>query len=563
MTRLAWDCWYSLARPRLLAAGLCAAGLVLAGPGCAQLNTPGHSVQATVQQQPLADSRHPGRAGLGFSADDSEPAATAPAAPIRLASATSVDRLPASLPPSAPGTPMHRPGTAVAVQPSGEAPALLHPPTPLPSGGQPAAALPIGLDTVFRLAEEQNPQIALARERVNEAYAEQDIAQAKWLPDVYLGTAYYRHEGGISNEDGTITHSSFGAMFAGSELSSRLDLRDIAYQQVNARRQVWQQKGELSRVTSQTLLDAANTYIDWLTARHGEAIARDMVVDLTDLIGYARGRVKGEPGAEVEVSRIEAELDAQQQNVLKLRQEASAAAAKLLYVLGLDPATPLLPLDSRLLPFDLIDATPPTESLVAQALTTGPGVQEMEGLLALIQQSIERSEGPGKYLPVFQVCMAEGGFGTGPGDTMSWDNRWDLGVQARWNLTQLASAGDRRRVAQSKMHQAHLAYQDLRGKLTAGVQEARDAVLSGRAQFRHTQEQIRNARAAFGLSNQRLRQRIPGSSASETLLALGAVGRARANYLAVTSAYDKAQLRLLVLLGPTATIPCHAAPTGH
>src|SRR5438270_13608435 len=103
-------------------------------------------------------------------------------------------------------------------------------------------------------------------------------------------------------------------MFAGGELSSRLDLRDIAFQQVNARRQVWQQKGQLSRVTSETLLDAGNTYIDWLTARHGEAIARDMVADLTDLVGYARDRVKGEPGAEGEVSRIEAELDAQRQN---------------------------------------------------------------------------------------------------------------------------------------------------------------------------------------------------------------------------------------------------------
>src|SRR5687768_16108059 len=56
-------------------------------------------------------------------------------------------------------------------------------------------ALPVSLDAVFRLAEEQNPQIALARAKVREASAEKAVAAKAWLPAVYVGTAYYRHEG--------------------------------------------------------------------------------------------------------------------------------------------------------------------------------------------------------------------------------------------------------------------------------------------------------------------------------------------------------------------------------
>src|SRR5262245_48666777 len=41
--------------------------------------------------------------------------------------------------------------------------------------------VPITLDTVLRLAEEQNRQIALARERVNEACAEKNLAGLSWL----------------------------------------------------------------------------------------------------------------------------------------------------------------------------------------------------------------------------------------------------------------------------------------------------------------------------------------------------------------------------------------------
>ena len=46
-------------------------------------------------------------------------------------------------------------------------------------------------------------------------------------------------------------------MFSGVEINSQMDLREYGFQKVNAQRQVWQQKGELSRVTSELLLEAA------------------------------------------------------------------------------------------------------------------------------------------------------------------------------------------------------------------------------------------------------------------------------------------------------------------
>ncbi len=65
--------------------------------------------------------------------------------------------------------------------------------------GQP---IPINLDTVLRLAEEKNSRIELARERVNESLLESQLASRAWLPQVYAGVGYFRHEGGIQNEDG-------------------------------------------------------------------------------------------------------------------------------------------------------------------------------------------------------------------------------------------------------------------------------------------------------------------------------------------------------------------------
>jgi outer membrane protein TolC len=418
-----------------------------------------------------------------------------------------------------------------------------------------ARALPIGLDTVLRLAEGQNGQVALAREKVREAYADQDLAKSAWLPAINVGTAYYRHEGGIQNEDGTLTHSSFGGTLAGVEVAGRLDLREAIFAQVNAERKVWQQKGELSRVTGETLLDAASTYIDLMTARTGEAIVRRTVKEQEDVLEQARGLAKAEPGAQFLVEGFEAEVLVLRQNAAKLRRQGDGAATKLAYLLGIGPGVELVPVDDKLIPIELVDPSTPAEQLVGRALANGPGVRELQGLLGVITAAREKAKGPGRFLPTVEMRALEGAFGAGPGGSMSFDNRLDVGVQARWNLTDLFTAKDQQRVADSRIQQAHLTYQDVRAKLTAGVEEARQASLSGRAELRLAGDAVRHADKGYELSNRRLKDNVPGSSTAEVMGYVRGLQSAYLNYLGVVGDYDKAQLRLLVLTG--------AAGAGH
>jgi outer membrane protein TolC len=445
--------------------------------------------------------------------------------------------------------------------PAAEPAPVPHPEAPAPPPPAPEATVrvvPIDLDTVLRLAEGQNAQVALARERVHEAYASKDIAAAAWLPDVFVGMGFYRHEGGIQNEDGTLTHSSMGALFTGLEMNAALNLRKIAFDQVNAERNVWQQKGELSRITSETLLEATETYIDLLATYEGREIARAAQKDIEDLLERARKleKVESSESIKMEVARLQGELYARQQTVRQLREQARSASAKLVYLLGLDPCVELVPIDARLVRLELVDTTPPTCQLVDLALTNGPGVREMEGLLAVIHDAMERSKGASQFLPILEVRMAEGGFGAGPGDRLDWDNRWDLGIQARWNVTEFLTGNDRRRAAESKIQQAHLAYQDLRAKLTAGVQAAREQIASGNEQFALLDKQIKEATYVHQVSYKRRINNIEGSTYSEVLLALQGKSMTELSRLNALRAYDKAQVRLMILLGPSA----HSGP---
>jgi outer membrane protein TolC len=428
-------------------------------------------------------------------------------------------------------------------------------PHPAPANGSAALpetlsskALPISLDTVLRLAQDQNGQVAIARAKLDEAFAQRAVAAKAWLPDLWVGTSYYRHEGGIQDFQGNLIHSSFGSLFGGAELRGRFDLREAAFQKIDAERKIWQQKGELSRLTSENLLDASSTYVDLLSARASEAIVLGLGKELQDLLGRAEKLARFVPAVEVEVDRIRDQLTDQEQKIRQLREGARKAAAKLLYLLGLDPAADLVVVERHMVAFQLVDPGTPVEQLVQQAIAAGPGVRELEGLLNLIHQSAEKSQGLGKYLPVFDVRAGEGIFGAGPGSNSTWDNRFDIALQARWNLTPLVTARERKMVAQAKMQQVHLSMNDLKAKLTMGVQEAYESVQSGQEQFALAQKRILDAREAYNRSLWRL-QNVKGTTPSEVLMTIGMMGQAQMNYLQAVRDYDKAQLRLLVLLG--------------
>ena len=132
-----------------------------------------------------------------------------------------------------------------------------------------------------------------------------------------------------------------------------------------------QQRGELSRVNYETLLDAANTYIDLFSARSGEAVAHELDKDQREVLKCAQAMSAS--GGKVLVESVEAELSGSAQAMGKLHHEGDAASAKLAYLLGLDPQCPLVPVDATLTPIDLVDARPPTPWLVAKAPRTGRG----------------------------------------------------------------------------------------------------------------------------------------------------------------------------------------------
>jgi outer membrane protein TolC len=419
-----------------------------------------------------------------------------------------------------------------------------------PADAETAQAIPISLDTVLRLAQDQNGQVRLARMKLEDAAVDQEWASKHWLPDLSVGLGTYRHDGGIQDFEGNLIRSHYGSSLAGLELTGKYDWKEHLYRRVEAQRRVWQQKGEVSKLTSENLLEAASTYIGLLAARSGVAVSLETEIRLQDLLNLTRKLAKEDSGLQVEVSRIETELMAQTVLTVKLREASKTAASKLAYLLGLDPCCQFLVADSRLTPINLVDTDQHVQALVDQALSRGPGVRELEGLLQTVEKARNANYGLTHWLPSVEVNVMEGGFGASPaGRSYDWANRFDAGVHVRWNFNEFLFAKQKRHQSDATIQQVHLSVQDLRSKLTLGVQEARDAIHSGIEQVALAEKHIRFAEESYKLSDQRFKNAIKGRSSSEVLLALRSLGGARLEYLQAVRDLNRAQLRLFVLVG--------------
>src|SRR5205807_5889107 len=119
-------------------------------------------------------------------------------------------------------------------------------------------------------------------------------------------------------------------------------------------------------------------------------------------------------------------------------------------------------------------------------------------------------------------------------------------------------AKPRQRQAQSRLNQARLSYEDLRGRLAMGVQEAQQTIQSTQAQIRRSGEQVSHACRSYRLSNLRLVERAGGTT-GEVMTAIQLLEMAHLNSLNAIRSHNKAQVRLMVLLGAAGGDP-HAAP---
>jgi outer membrane protein TolC len=249
---------------------------------------------------------------------------------------------------------------------------------------------PIDLPTAVRLADAENPTANVARARAREALANLDKARVAWVPNLVLGPTFFYHAGIDQNRRGEIFSVSRGnfSLLAGPQL--RVDLGDVLYLPLVARRVAQAARSRSQVVTNDVQLDTALAYLDLLELQALLAINADILAKPEQVHPAAEAGTKaGISKTAADVNRTVTELELRRLERVVLR--GRTAAARLASLLMIDPSVELTPVEVAVVPVTLIPGEMTLQQLITTAVRARPevsaAVAESQAADTLVRQA--------------------------------------------------------------------------------------------------------------------------------------------------------------------------------
>jgi outer membrane protein TolC len=284
---------------------------------------------------------------------------------------------------------------------------------------------PVDLPTVLCLAGASNPTIALAREAVIAARAEQSQANALLLPTLHAGADFNSHQGNLESSRGVIVDVDRQSAFVGAGAAAvgagtvtvpgvRLigHLADAWFEPQAARQQVAAAGFDSRAVNNSILRDAAVQYFALLGAQARLAALRQSIDDLDAVVRQTASFAKAGQGRQSDTDRAASEAHLLQAQAQHAEEEVAVAAAELSRLLSLDPTCGVRPSDDSLGVIELVDPSTSLESLIQSALRCRPEIAARSATIAEREARLSE-ERLRPFVPLVSVGFSAGGFGGG------------------------------------------------------------------------------------------------------------------------------------------------------
>ena len=432
--------------------------------------------------------------------------------------------------------------------------------------------LPINLATALRLADARPLVIEAARAAVETEYGLYEQARALWLPNVYLGVDYQRHDGGLQSlQTGQLIVGSRNQFIAGAGAQAVFALTDAIYAPLAARRLLKARSIDVQTARNDTLLSVAVSYFDVQQARGILAGTLDSVAKARDLsrrIG-ALGRGLAAP---IEVERVRAALADLEQQAASFRQDWRFSSATLTRVLRLDPAAVVVPLEPPHLQVTLISPKETVDALIPVGLTNRP---ELASQQAVVQATLTllRQERMRPFIPSLVLqsnatpdeLLGAGVFGTGSSGLNSWSGRSDWNAGVVWQFQNLG-LGNRGLVTQRRgeQRQALVELFRIQDLVASEVTQAHAQVEAAAVRVQQAEPGLKAAVASYEGNLKGLSETVRVGDMlqlvnrpQEAVAALQQLQQAYINYSTSANDYSRAQFRLFRALGyPAQGLAC-------
>ena len=423
---------------------------------------------------------------------------------------------------------------------------------------------PIDLESAFRLAGVENPQIQLASQRVAQAVAERQLAAVQILPNINLGTNYDNHTGNLQQSNGHILAVNRSALFAGAGANAiaagtvnipgvvwNLNVSDAVFNYLKSRQTVQERQAATFATQNEMLLQVAVAYLELLRAEQARAIAVQIRDEAREVARLTANYAATGQGRQADADRAATELRQRETELLAVESDVLTSSARLAQLLNLDPSVRLHATDPWAVPRAIVSDAILLPELITIALLQRPELAERRAAIqrALLDLSSAKML---PFSPNVIVGFSAGTFGGGSNLVSptfgAFDGRTDLDAVAYWSLQNLA-VGNRARInaAAARLRGSNFEQLAVLNQVRSEVASARARTVARYAQISINERAVKSGQDAFreDLARVRAREGLP----IEVLNSLRLVARARMEYLGAIIEYNRAEFELYVALG--------------
>jgi outer membrane protein TolC len=440
--------------------------------------------------------------------------------------------------------------------------------------------LPITLPTALQLAQANPIDVALASVRLDTALAQQSRARAQWLPTVYAGVDYARHDGVLQDVAGNIISTDKQSFMAGAGPGMTLALSDAIFAPLAARQVVRSREADRQATLNDVVLSVAEAYFQVQQARGEVAGDAETVIQAEELVRRADELAKGlVPPSEA--SRARTELARRKQALESALERWKIAGAELTRILRLQANALVDPLEPPHLQIQLLDSNCTADDLIPQALTNRP---ELASRQALVQATLERLRQE-KLRPLIPSVLLHGN-ATNPAGILSsgvfggnlgnnpggFGGRNSLDFQLLWEFQNLGF-GNRAAVRERRSDNSQAVFEFFRqqDQIAAEVVKALANVQSAAARVAEATEGMKQAKLTYEQSLEGMKQiRTSGElkvlvvRPSEAISAVQGLAQAYVDFYTAVADYNRAQFRLYRAVGqPGQYLPASVTSEPH
>lgn len=408
---------------------------------------------------------------------------------------------------------------------------------------QPLQRLPIDLDTVLRLAAENNLDVAQMRETVHAAYGRALSADEKFFPTVSPLIRFWRLEGLTQGTGGEFVDVDKQNILAAAGFSLRWQIGDAVYSVLSSRRRYEASGSNLEAESRNVLLSAATVHFELV--RHDQrAMIQEKAVTISEqLVKETQEAVDAGKGFQGDLLRARAQLAHNKILLADASQALKQASVRLASILRLDSGVDLYPVETVPVPLKLVDETK-IENLVETALSRRPEITAARKELEAAGFD-KNSASWGPLIPDLQVDATFGEFG-GTAGNLDSQNVYQALLTWRIGPGGLFDSG-RQNQADAMIRSAEIGYAKTRQRVVDEVRNAFAAVLAKTDGMMLAESEVKDAEEALKLSQER--QALGGGIPLEVILAEEALTRARVDYANSVADYNAAQFQLLMHSG--------------